>query len=207
MIDRFLKIQQDARTARDRWLHPLRRRAAKRMLSEYEGTSILVICQGNVCRSPFAEAVLRASLPPGMEVRSAGFIAPGRCAPPDAVSVARRFGIDLTKHCSRRITVGLVQAAGLIVVMDAQQARELIDRFGAPLGRILVLGDLDPFPIEERGLQDPINQPRDAFVDCYDRIDRCARELGRVLHRAARSRAPMYGEADLTPAAIAPRSA
>jgi protein-tyrosine-phosphatase len=103
--------------------------------------------------------------------------------------------------------VGLVQAAGLIVVMDTQQARELVDRFGTPLSRILVLGDLDSFPIEERGIPDPINQSREAFVDCYDRLDRCARELGRVLHRAARARAPMYGEPDLTPATAAPRPA
>jgi protein-tyrosine phosphatase len=206
MIAKLLRMHRDARIARDRWLHPLRRRAAKKMLAEYRGTSILVICQGNVCRSPFAEAVLRASVPQVMEVRSAGFVSPGRCAPPDAVSVARRFGFDLTRHCSRRLTVGLVQAAGLIVVMDVQQARELMDRFGAPARCILVLGDLDSFPIEERRIPDPINEPREFFVDCYDRIDRCARELGRVLHRAAKTRAPMYGEAQLTPDAT-PRTA
>ena len=206
MIDRLLRIQHGAGAARDRWLHPLRRRAAKKMLWNYQGTSILVVCQGNVCRSPFAEAVLKASLPQGMEVRSAGFVSPGRCAPPDAVSVARRFGFDLTMHSSRRLTAGLVQAAGLIVVMNTQQARDLIDRF-APTGQILVLGDLDSFPIEERGIPDPVKQSREFFVDCYDRIDRCARELGRVLHRAARARAPMYGEASLTPPAASPRTA
>ena len=63
MIASLRTITHNARVARDRWLHPLRRRAAKRRLAEYEGTFILVVCQGNVCRSPLAEAVLQVSFP------------------------------------------------------------------------------------------------------------------------------------------------
>jgi protein-tyrosine phosphatase len=144
-----------------------------------------VLCQGNICRSPFAEVVLQAALPAGMEVRSAGFSNPGRCAPADAISVARRWGFDLSRHSSRLVTAGLVRAASLIVVMEPEQARELADRFDVPAARILVLGDLDPDPIESRAITDPILQSRDVFIDAYDRIERCASILGRLLCRAA----------------------
>jgi protein-tyrosine phosphatase len=194
MISRLRTIRHNARLARERWLHSLRRSAAKKRLAAYEGTFILVVCQGNICRSPFAEAVLQVSLPAGMEIRSAGLVAPGRCAPPDAISAARRFGFDLSKHTSRLVNSGLVRAAGLILVMDPEQGRELVDRFGADRNRIMILGDLDSLPIDARTIPDPVHQSRDFFIECYERIDRCARELGRTLHRAARARAPLYGE-------------
>ena len=79
--------------------------------------------------------------------------------------------------------------------MDPAHGRELVDRFGADRERIMILGDLDSMPIDARTIPDPVHQSRDFFIECYERIDRCARELGRTLHRAARSRAPLYGEA------------
>jgi hypothetical protein len=103
------------------------------------------------------------------------------------------------------VTGGLVRASGLIVVMEAEQAREVIERFGLSPANVLVLGDLDSLPVESRAIPDPIRQPRDFYIDCYDRIDRCARELGRVLHRAARARAPMYGEKNVSSAVTAPQ--
>jgi hypothetical protein len=49
-------------------------------------------------------------------------------------------------------------------------------------------------PIDARTIADPIQKSRDFFIDCYDRVERCSRELSRTLYRAAKSRAPMYGE-------------
>src|SRR6185436_11365862 len=144
MVEQVRNVSRSARRKWDRLLHPIRRKAARKALLEHEGTSVLVMCQGNICRSPFAEVVLQAAVPIGMEVRSAGFTSPGRCAPPDAISVARRWGFDLSRHSSRLVTAGLVRAASLIVVMEPEQARELTDRFDVPAARIVVLGDLDP---------------------------------------------------------------
>jgi protein-tyrosine phosphatase len=185
MVQQLRAVPGNARRKWDRLLHPLRRNAARKSLLQHDGTSILVLCQGNLCRSPFAEAVLQAALPAGTEVRSAGFSVPGRSAPPDAISAARRWGYDLSRHSSRLVTAGLVRAASLIVVMEPEQARELADRFGVPAGQVLVLGDLDPDPIDIRSVTDPMLKPRDVFIDAYDRIERCAAVLGRLLRRAA----------------------
>src|SRR5712692_6549405 len=61
------------RTAPVRLLHALRRRAAREALRERAPQSILVVCHGNICRSPFAAAVLRQALgPDGVRIDSAG---------------------------------------------------------------------------------------------------------------------------------------
>jgi hypothetical protein len=64
----------------DRLLHPLRRRRAIVRLGRQRPVSLLLVCHGNVMRSPYAEAVLRRALGAGSRVRvaSAGFIGPDR---------------------------------------------------------------------------------------------------------------------------------
>ena len=77
MVSEILRL---GRHAPDRLLHPLRRRAARADLTRRVApSSMLVICHGNICRSPFAAAVLRARLAgTGVCVESAGFFGPGR---------------------------------------------------------------------------------------------------------------------------------
>jgi protein-tyrosine-phosphatase len=70
-----------------------------------------------------------------------------------------------------------VQTADLVVVMDAGQAMRLVRSFGASLEKTLVLGDLDPEPIQRRTITDPVDLGEDVFADTYARIDRCIRVL------------------------------
>jgi protein-tyrosine-phosphatase len=61
--------------------------------------------------------------------------------------------------------------------MDGDQQRAICRGFGKDRRDVLVLGDLDPLPIDRRAIRDPLNQPRAVFDASYDRIDRCLREL------------------------------
>jgi protein-tyrosine phosphatase len=183
MVDIIHDVHRSIRHSSDSILHPFRRRSARKRLLQYEGNSVLVVCYGNICRSPFAEAVMRLALPRRFRIQSAGFIAPGRAASPDGIGAARRFGIDLSRHCSQLLTPELVKNAGLILVMEPVQGRDLVERFGASREQVVVLGDLDPVGIETRIITDPILKSRDVYVDSYDRIDRCVREMGRILRR------------------------
>ena len=84
----------------DRLLHARRRREARTRLAARRRGSVLVICHGNICRSPFAAALLSRELAPyGVPVASAGFIGAGRPAPPEALAAARAGG--LSERCSR----------------------------------------------------------------------------------------------------------
>jgi protein-tyrosine phosphatase len=95
--------------------------------------AILVVCSGNICRSPIAEGLLRRALerrvggaaPTG---GSAGTIAiDGGPATPEAVEAARERGLDIGAHAARRLTPALIEGADLIVGMAAEH-REAVSR-------------------------------------------------------------------------------
>lgn len=174
-------LARELRHLPDRLLHPLRRRRALARVRQNAPASVLVVCHGNICRSPYAAAVLRRDVDEkgGGRVRvdSAGFIGPGRPPPSSARSVARAHGIDLEAHVSKVVTPSLVATAELIIVMDPRQRRAIEDRFEPPAGSVLLLGDLDPAPIRRRTVLDPINRSEDVFRAVYSRVDRCMSTL------------------------------
>jgi protein-tyrosine-phosphatase len=98
------------------------------------------------------------------------------------VAAALRHGVDLSVHRSQLLTAEAVCAADLIVVMDLTQRHEICVRFGRTERDVLVLGDLDPQPVETRRIRDPVRQPLAVFEQTYARIERCVRELVRVIH-------------------------
>ena len=139
---------------------------------------VLVMCYGNICRSPFAAGRLHAMLSSsGILVESAGLYGPGRSAPLEAQAAARARGVELRDHSSRLVTAKQVAGADLIIVMEAFQARSLIRDYGATPDKLMLLGDLDPMPIRTRRIQDPEGQSLDVFSDVYSRIERCLRSL------------------------------
>ena len=172
------------RHAPDRWWHPVRRRAARAAVAARRPGSVLLVCHGNLCRSPFAAAaLLRALTGTGIAVASAGFVGPGRRPPPDAVAAAARHGVDLSGHRSRLVDPASVRGAGLVVVMDTDQQRAICSRFGVPLHGVVVLGDFDPGRIETRTVRDPLNAPPAVFEAVYTRIDACAGVLADALRQ------------------------
>ena len=177
-LDPVRGLLRTLRYAPERLLHPWRHRLARgRMIEAGATETVLVMCYGNICRSPYAAAKLRRLLrergDQAVRVDSAGFVGPHRESPPEAMDEASARGLDLRRHRSRVISAESAQRAGLIVVMEPGQAREVHRRFGIPVERLLVLGDLDPEPIRTRVILDPVLKPRAVFAECYDRIDRC----------------------------------
>ena len=110
-----------------RLLHTLRRRAALRRLAHrrLSGT-VLFVCLGNICRSPYAAATFSQGLGVAwrgrVRVDSAGFLGPGRSAPGHAVEVAADRGIDLSGHRSRLVSPEMWAGAELVVHVLAKQA-------------------------------------------------------------------------------------
>ncbi len=184
MSPRLRRLLRGVRYTPERLLHPVRRRQARRRLATRpRPRRVLFICLGNICRSPYAAFAFARRIKDGtsIDVQSAGFIGPDRPSPPEAVEVAAERDVDLTPHRSVLINSTTATAADLIVVMDVGQQQRLVQAFGIPGDRILVLGDLDPQPIDRRTIRDPFDQPREIFENSYDRIDRCLLELVSVL--------------------------
>jgi protein-tyrosine-phosphatase len=179
---RFRRIARGIRHTPDRAMHPLRRRSCERRVQRLGlPRSVLFVCHGNICRSPYAEKVFVQRLPRElreyMTVLSAGFVDPGRGSPAHAVSVAAARGVELRSHRSRVLSRAMVAAMDLVIVMDRHQRDEVCERFGTDRARVLILGDLDPLAIDMRTVRDPILQPREVFDETYTRIDRCVAAL------------------------------
>jgi len=165
----------------DRVLHPRRRRRALGTLQAVPpGGSVLFVCLGNICRSPYAEFRLRTLNPAGdSRVSSAGFILPGRPSPENALAVSSARGLDMTDHRSRVISPLMLGEFDLVLAMTAEQVRELRGDHGCT--RVVHLGDLDPGPIPMRDIPDPYGTGTARFDEVYERIDRAVEALHQVL--------------------------
>ena len=101
---------------------------------------ILVVCVGNICRSPLAEHLLQQALPQ-CQISSAGVAAVvGADMDATARQVASQRGHNVPEHRARQLTPQLCQEADLILVMEAGH-RDAVSRIHAPArGKTLLLG-------------------------------------------------------------------
>jgi len=128
---------------------------------------ILVVCTGNICRSPIGEGLLRLRLP-GVEVASAGTSAlVGEPADDFAMAVSAESGIDLSAHRAQQLTAALVRGADVVLTMEARQKRAIVERYPFALGRVFQLD-------KQSGLDvpDPYMKPVEAFRHAYSQIER-----------------------------------
>lgn len=166
-------LRRAVRHGPDRVLHRLRNQRAVERVRGVAPKRILVMCLGNICRSPYAEGVLKRDLP-GRSVRSAGFLESGRPAPREAVSVGAAHGVNLSAHRSTQVTLEALDWADIVIVMDARQATRIAS-MTSNRAHVERLGDFDPGPIDTRTVIDPIDRNREFFESVYTRIDECCR--------------------------------
>ena len=130
---------------------------------------ILVLCEGNHCRSPIAEGLLRSALGPGIQVESAGLAAePGYAAHAIAVDLMAAREIDITAFRSRQVTPAMAIAAGLILVMDRRQKAWCESLAPSTRGRVYLLGSW--LPPERQEIPDPMGKDREVFDQAFGLI-------------------------------------
>lgn len=125
--------------------------------------SILVVCIGNICRSPTAERLLKQALP-HKTISSAGISAlAGHAADDTATAVADQNGVSLEGHVARQLTRELCQQHDLILVME-QKHIEAVTRIAPEVrGKTMLYGHWI-----KRDIPDPYRQSREAFEFTYD---------------------------------------
>jgi protein-tyrosine phosphatase len=129
---------------------------------------ILVVCVGNICRSPMAEALLRSALrgQDDLTVESAGLGAlVGHPADAYAVELMEEMGEDVSAHRARQIHPDMVKAADLVLVMEAGHRRAIDTADPAARGKVHRLGEW-----QGRDIDDPYRQPKAAFADALEEI-------------------------------------
>lgn len=185
----------------DRLLHPRRHAAARARLGRlHRVRRLLVVCTGNLCRSPYLAAVLKRKLP-GIEVSSAGLLGRDLTVPANALAAAASRGIDLSDFRSRALVPAVARAADLIVVMEPGHAEHLVSYFGVARSRIILAGDLDPKGGLPRAIEDPWQRPSKTFEACFDRLNRCASTVAQLLAPAGFFHAPQIDRASQPPTA------
>jgi protein-tyrosine-phosphatase len=131
---------------------------------------LLVVCLGNICRSPYAARRLAAALPAGWEVRQGGTLdLPARSSTPEAIAAAAERGIDLSTHASHPVTRADLDAAGAVLVFDWQIRDELVERYPEFAERVFLLGEVTPGSVE---IADPMGYPVATYRETYRDIDR-----------------------------------
>lgn len=143
---------------------------------------ILMVCLGNICRSPLAEGILLTkirdkSLP--WEVDSAGTSAYHAGDQPDArsIRVAAKHGLDINYQRSRKVTQRDLDEFDLIFAMDASNFSNLnqLTIKNEQRKKIKLIMN-EAFPNENRGVPDPYWDD-DGFQKVYDMLDLACEQI------------------------------
>ncbi len=141
---------------------------------------LLVVCTGNICRSPMAEGLLKKTLDErgigGVEVASAGtFALIGYPAEAMAQKVMEPFGVDLSEHRARSISPELIRWADCILVMTPQHRAEVEELVPEAGEKVRLLGAYGSWHDQERPIGDPYGrgglQYRNCAVEIAEAVD------------------------------------
>ncbi len=145
--------------------------------------SILFICKGNICRSPFADRfakkIFGGSLRYPIAVDSAGLdVKTPLPSPPNAIVAAGNFGVDLRNHRSKRFTVEMFGEFDMIVSMETRQYQALSRSSPNSCAKLFLLPFFEdqnrrPSGYERYNLADPYGKGLAEFNRCFQRIERC----------------------------------
>lgn len=133
---------------------------------------ILIVCVGNICRSPTAERLLSQKMP-HLQVSSAGLRAPaGKDADLQAIRTALRHGVVVAGHTARQLTAAMCEEADLILVMESWHIDGVADIQPSARSKTMLLGQWLP----QTGIPDPYGQTDDVFEAVYRKIDEAAEQ-------------------------------
>jgi protein-tyrosine-phosphatase/predicted ATP-grasp superfamily ATP-dependent carboligase len=149
--------------------------------------SIVFVCQGNICRSPFAALLLAQRVESDnkmVTVASAGTMpVEGRSSPENAIAAARGFGVDMASHRSQYASDSLIETASVLLVFDEINAAALRTRFLDVACPIIFLGALTSAKGDPWRIRDPVDGDRTTFERSFGVIERAVRTVTEFVSR------------------------
>jgi protein-tyrosine phosphatase len=138
-------------------------------------TKILMVCLGNICRSPLAEGILKSKLfRANVVIDSAGTGAYHINEKPDqrSITIAKKKGIDITSQRARKFLVKDFDEFDIIYVMDNSNYRDVIKmaRNEDDIKKVkMILNEV--FPNENLDVPDPYVGGNFGFKNVYKMLD------------------------------------
>ena len=130
--------------------------------------NILVVCVGNICRSPMAEYLLKQEHP-NLHVESAGISGlVGHPADDKAQLCMLKLNIDMSAHTAKKLNAELIKKADLILVMSNNQQRHLEQTWPFAKGKVFRLGHW-----QNKNISDPYQHDQKIFDDTCELIQQC----------------------------------
>ncbi|WP_271406109.1 low molecular weight protein-tyrosine-phosphatase [Tenacibaculum soleae] len=136
---------------------------------------ILMVCLGNICRSPLAEGILQSKLPIDFfKVSSAGTAGHHVGELPDvrSIEVAKKYGIDITKQRSRKFVKSDFKEFDLIFTMDQSNYNDVVsmtDDYKDIQKVKMILNEL--YPSENKNVPDPYYGGKQGFENVYKMLN------------------------------------
>ncbi|WP_272514745.1 MULTISPECIES: arsenate reductase/protein-tyrosine-phosphatase family protein [unclassified Providencia] len=129
---------------------------------------ILVVCMGNICRSPTGERLLQSYFPQ-KHVHSAGIIAKNDMPAYDSsIRIAEQHGLSLESHQSRRLTSELCHKTDLILVMENGHIYQIHQQFPETRGKVMLFGQW----INKTEIPDPHKRSDEMFEHVYQLMEK-----------------------------------
>lgn len=135
---------------------------------------ILIVCVGNICRSPMAVAMFRDRCSaPGVQIHSSGLQAcVGHGIEPTAREVLDDSQVSHYEHRASQVTLQQLHWADLVLVMEHSHLRNVIKLAPEVRGKVWLIGKWR----DDMEIADPFRRPKGAFVDTYNSLTRCVED-------------------------------
>lgn len=132
---------------------------------------ILIVCMGNICRSPAAEYLFRERMG-GRDIQlcSAGLVAlVGNPMDATALQLLSECGVDGTSHRAHQLTTAMVMQADLVLGMEQRHVDAIVKLAPEARGKVFLLDKW----LGGRDVPDPYGQPRPLFERVHEMITGC----------------------------------
>ncbi|MBU8882967.1 low molecular weight phosphotyrosine protein phosphatase [Kaistella sp. DKR-2] len=142
---------------------------------------ILVVCLGNICRSPLAAGILKSKLPESFIIDSAGTISQHEGEHPDkrAIATAKSNGIDISKQRSRPISKKDFEEFDKIYCMDVSVYEDVISmaKNDEQRSKVSLFLEEAEIPVNNYEVFDPYWSEMDGFEEVYQLLNDASEKI------------------------------